>query len=728
MGNDVGTEATVGKVRQQVRGVDPGLVSAPAYVVSIDSIKVDRAASMPRDVYSSVMFAHAYERVDKVRVGLDAQVQPSNGVAPTYPSSSVDCQIGEVIDGGRLGPLEYTREGHTYTRCLENPFRPTLAGAPMQLAPIAVHDGDTLNLFTALSVLDPADAWLHGSGADTSPRELLSNLGTGLSAAGAIVSVFPPGAAVSAALEVVGGIFSASSYLVNPMLDEIAHCAVTPSLVPGFGSGATPSDAVSPVLRTSLTGRQLFEATSQGDALIAYDLDFGVAPSSIMCQRPRTEITFRIRRVPMEGDPGGWMRARSSTIVSSEPNQIDAFGLGAPTVVHDARGYDAKYPLAFAAPGDLSALRWVTPNPYVLPDPCAAGSATVIAASTKTVSAAAGTTGGKGGGCWLPIFGAGANVAALTRKPNEIDLYAVDRDGDLEWTTRDLATSPVWNDWRKVSSGGLFPPGAPVSAVSRSNHVADVVVVARDGSIQRLFQFDASFSSPMAITPRAKVQPFDGARFGGVVIVSFPSSDGVYAIGYDDRLLSAWGEPISSSWAYAEGFAAPDFHAPGGAGIAGVSRESNRLDLFVVDEAGILRTTRWTGELGWSRSADVMTSTSMPAPPGAPLAVVARKVDVTTVAVDPQSEETNNEQMNVFVVGTDGRIIDAHWRFGDNGYRWNVADAVTLSVVAAPGGAIGAVAPYAGVIFVAATRPDGTVVETWSDDLVAGVLDWQSMP
>jgi hypothetical protein len=725
-----GAAATIGKVRQEVRGADPATVRAPAYVISVDSIKIDRAASMPREIYSDVMFHHYYARADKVRVGLDAQLQTSDGHTVTYPVPGFDCQIGSDIDGGRLGPLQYTREGSTYTRCLANPFRPTLAGAPIQLQAVAVHDDETLNLFTALSVLDPGDAWLSGTGTDISPRMLLSDIGSTVGAVGSIVSLFPPAEAVGTVISAVGAVFTLSSYFVNPVPDPIVKCSVSPSLVPGFGTGATPTDAVSPVLRTSLTGRELYEATAQGDALVAYDLDFGAMPYSIMCNRPRTEIVFRIRRIPMEGDPAGWMRARSSTIVAPEPNQIDAFAVGSSaTTLHDARGYDPTAPLAFESDTGLSGLRWVVPNPYALPNPCATDSSPTLSTTTTSTTATTTAGGGKDGGCWLPIFGARTNVAALTRSPNQIDLYAIDRDGDLEWTTRDLHSSPSWNGWRKVSSGGLFPPGAPISAVSRTNRVADVVAIARDGSMQRFFQFDSYFSAPLALTARDTVAPYDGTRRGGVVIVAFPWGDGTYAIGWDGTLVSAWGDPLSSAWSYAEHFAAGDFHAPPGARMAGVSRESNRLDVFVVDEGGLMRTTRWTRETGWATFAEVMTSSSMAAPPGAPLAVVSRKVDVATAAFDPVSEETNNEEMDVFVVGSDGHLIDAHWRFGDNGYRWSPADARVLSATAAPGGAIGAVAPYAGAIFVAAARSDGTLTKTWFEDLeLGGGLHWQTTP
>ncbi|MGZ3416951.1 MAG: hypothetical protein ACXVEE_03745 [Polyangiales bacterium] len=718
----------IGSTRQEIRGVDPGTLRAPAYVVTIDSIKVDRAASMPREVlrYGSYPgFNHVYAAADKVRVGLDAQVQTTDGHVG-YPVPAFDCQIGERFDGGLLGPLEYTREGSTYTRCLGNPFRPTLADAPLRLDAIPVHDTDTLNVFTSLEVLDPADAWLSGSGTDRSPRQTLMDIGAVASTAGAIVSAIPPAAAVGAVIAAVGAVFSFAGYVVPPSIDPITTCSVSPSLVPGWGTGMTPSDAISPVLRTSLTGRQLYEATVNGDALVAYDLDFGPDPGTHrMCQRPRTEVVLRIRRVPMENEAATYARARSSNIIAPEPSEIDAFAItSANAFEHDGRGYDDAAPLAFEAQGDLSALHYVVPNPYVLPNPCAS-SLTLGGKIGSSLPSSSGTT-GKGGGCWLPLFPRKANVAAITRRPNEIDVYAIDVDGDIEWTTRDMSSSaPAWSAWHKVTTGGWFPPGAPLSAASSATHTVDVYAVARDGSVQRLFMYDGYTAGPFTHVVAGKVRPFDGTSGGGVVAVSMPSSEGLYAIGYDGHVLSAWGNPWSSSWSYLEGFAAPSFQATPGAALAGVSRDANRLDLFVVDTYGLVRTTGWYG--AWQPTSTAITPSTLPAPPGAPLAVVSRKVDVA-LSTDAGFELTNNEQMDVFVTGNDGHIVDAHWRFGDNSYSWNPADAHALSTVAAPNGAIGAVAPNAGSIFVAAARADGTLAKTWFEDLELSGPHWQSSP
>lgn len=722
-------EEPVGSTRQEIRGADPATLRAPAYVVTIDSIKVDRAASMPREVlrYGAYPgFNHAYAAADKVRVGLDAQVQSTDGHVAS-PVAPFDCQIGEQFDGGLLGPLEYTREGSTYTRCLRNPFKPALANAPIRLDAIAVHDSDTLNLVTTLEVLDPADAWLSGSGTDRSPRQTLMDIGAATGTVGAIVSAIPPAAIVGAVIAAAGAVISFAGYVVPPAIDPIRTCSVTPSLIPGWGTGAPTSDAISPILRTSLTGRQLYEATVNGDALVAYDLDFGADPGThLMCQRPRTEIVLRIRRVPMENEASTYARARSSNIVAPEPSEIDAFAItGANAFEHDGRGYDAAAPLGFEAQGDLSALHYVVPNPYAIPNPCA--SSPTIGGSIGSSLPSSTPSTGKGSGCYLPLFPRRANVAAITRRPDQIDVYAIDVDGDIEWTTRDRhsSSSPDWTAWRKVTTGGLFPPGAPLSAASSATHVVDVYAVARDGSIKRLFMYDSATAGPFTPVAAGKVKPFDGTRGGGVVAVSMPSSEGLYAIGYDGHLLSAWGNPWSSSWSYLEGFAAPSFQAAPGAGIAGVSRDANRLDLFVVDNYGLVRTTGWYG--AWQSGSSAITPSTLAAPPGAPLAVVSRKVDVA-LSTDAEAELTNNEQMDVFVIGNDGHVVNAHWRFGDNSYSWNPADAHALSAIAAPNAAIGAVAPNAGSIFVAAARADGTLAKTWFEDLELAGPHWQSAP
>src|SRR5207249_10671726 len=80
------------------------------------------------------------------------------------------------------------------------------------------------------------------------------------------------------------------------------------------------------------------------------------------------------------------------------------------------------------------------------------------------------------GASWRPIggfFPPGAPVSAVARTGNNLDLFVVGNDGRVytSWWYAGADWSGVADDWRPI--GGLFPPGAPVSAVSRTgSHLA----------------------------------------------------------------------------------------------------------------------------------------------------------------------------------------------------------------------------------------------------------------
>jgi hypothetical protein len=84
--------------------------------------------------------------------------------------------------------------------------------------------------------------------------------------------------------------------------------------------------------------------------------------------------------------------------------------------------------------------------------------------------------------------------------------------------------------------------------------------------------------------------------------------------------------------------------------------------------------------------------------------------------------------MDVFTVGANGHILHTPWAYGWDNFSWNSLHTEQLNVMASPGAPIGAVAPYAGSIQVAARKADGTNVETWFENVERGQLVWQSTP
>ena len=98
-----------------------------------------------------------------------------------------------------------------------------------------------------------------------------------------------------------------------------------------------------------------------------------------------------------------------------------------------------------------------------------------------------------------------------------------------------------------------------------------------------------------------------------------------------------------------------DIHVPAGAPVHAVVRSQDHLDIFVTDNAGVVRTAAWEpgfhdGWHGWWELAGGRAA------PGAAVTAVSRSTN----------------KLDVFVVGTDGRVWTAAWEPGflDGWHGW----------------------------------------------------------
>jgi len=134
------------------------------------------------------------------------------------------------------------------------------------------------------------------------------------------------------------------------------------------------------------------------------------------------------------------------------------------------------------------------------------------------------------------------HVSAVSRKPDQLDVFTVAPDGRVEtawWPNAD------WANWRPI--GGFFPAGAPVAAVARKADQLDLFVVGNDGRVYTSW-------------------------WGG---------------GND------W-SGVNDNWRAIGGF------FPVGAPLSAVARTPNNLDVFVVGNDGRVYTSWWSGANDWS--------------------------------------------------------------------------------------------------------------------------------
>jgi hypothetical protein len=242
-----------------------------------------------------------------------------------------------------------------------------------------------------------------------------------------------------------------------------------------------------------------------------------------------------------------------------------------------------------------------------------------------------------------------AHVATVSRSTDKLDLFVTDVDGKIRTASWEPSFADGWRGWREIN-GGRASAGAPLHAVSRSKDKLDVFVIA-DQAV-----FTAAWEPASANGWNGWGIINDGRAPGGRVTAVARSNDklDVFVAGADGRVMTASWEP-----AFTDGWRGwreiGDVKVPHGAYIHAVSRSTDKLDLFVSDVKGKIRTASWEpsftdGWRGWR------TINGGQAAPGAPVTAVCRGKD----------------KLDIFVVGTDGGVWTASWEpsFTDGWRGW----------------------------------------------------------
>lgn len=163
------------------------------------------------------------------------------------------------------------------------------------------------------------------------------------------------------------------------------------------------------------------------------------------------------------------------------------------------------------------------------------------------------------------VFPKQCHIGVTSRSSNHVDIFAIGDDGKLylAWTKNATVSNVTWNGWENMDSP-LFPPGAPVAALSRSADYMDVAAVGEDG-IVKLRWWNGGWKN---------WEDLDGARFLPGTHLSF------------------------------------------------VARSSDHMDLFGIDENGQLQNNHWNGSWeGWQ------VLPSPPLTPGTSLSAVSRRLE-----------------------------------------------------------------------------------------------------
>ncbi|HEX6472584.1 MAG TPA: hypothetical protein VF069_26065 [Streptosporangiaceae bacterium] len=236
-----------------------------------------------------------------------------------------------------------------------------------------------------------------------------------------------------------------------------------------------------------------------------------------------------------------------------------------------------------------------------------------------------------------------AHPAVVSREPNHLDVFITGNNGHVytsAWTE-----GMEWNGlggWFDI--GGVFPAGAPVSAVSRAPDHLDLFVIGNDGRV-----YTSAWTEGMGWNGLGGWFDIGGVFPVGApvsVVSRAPNHLDLFVTGNDGRVYtSAWTE--GGQWTGLNGWFNIGGVFPVGTPVSAVSRAPNHLDLFVIGNDGHVYTSAWTegmewnGLRGWFDIGGVF-------PAANPTPAVAR----------------HSKQLDVFVLGNDGHVYTSAWTDG----------------------------------------------------------------
>jgi hypothetical protein len=232
-----------------------------------------------------------------------------------------------------------------------------------------------------------------------------------------------------------------------------------------------------------------------------------------------------------------------------------------------------------------------------------------------------------------------------------LDIFVTDNNGAVFTAAWEPDFTDWWHGWWPLN-GGRAAPGAPVNAVSRSTDKLDAFVIGTDNHV-----YTAAWEPDFTDGWHGWWQLNGGvAAPGAPVTVVSRNTDKLdaFVVGTDGRVYTAAWEPAFTDWWHGW-WPIGDIRVPQGTRVGAVSRSADKLDIFVTDVNGVIYTAAWEPAFtdGWHGWWELNGGR---AAPGAPVTAVSRSTD----------------KLDVFVVGTDGRIWTAAWEpiFTDWWHGW----------------------------------------------------------
>lgn len=246
-------------------------------------------------------------------------------------------------------------------------------------------------------------------------------------------------------------------------------------------------------------------------------------------------------------------------------------------------------------------------------------------------------------------FAPGAPMAAIGRMADRLDLFAAGRDGRI-WTAnwgggKPWSSQATGGGWRAISQP--FVPSTPVSVVARAPQQLDLFVTGADGGVYTSWWEEGR-------DWQMNWQALGGKFATGTPVTVVSRASGsldLFATGEDGKVYhNAWGgysagwysHNNGGKWLEIGGAFAPS------AKVSAVARTPTKLDIFVADPAGCVYQNWWAEEVGWyslTAGAGAWIPLGGVFAPSEPLGVTCRDAD----------------HVDLFYPDKDGRIYTAWW-------------------------------------------------------------------
>lgn len=296
---------------------------------------------------------------------------------------------------------------------------------------------------------------------------------------------------------------------------------------------------------------------------------------------------------------------------------------------------------------------------------------------------------GRGG--WDVISGgiAEGSIAAVARKPGQLDVFVVSWDGSVytSWWTEGVSgwSGVMPNRWRNIGGPRYarspwsrlpergFLSSARISAVSRHPGQLDLFAIGQDG---RVYSSEWTEGENDWSGLNDRWQNIGGIFGNGAPVTAIARGPGqldLFIAGNDGRVYTSWWNEETGIWSgVGDRWRNIGGVFPPRANISAVARLPSQLDLFVVGFDGRVYTSWWGGGVSdWSGLGDRWTNIGGGIfRPGSPVAAVARRTG----------------HIDLFVVGNDGNVYTSWWSETTN--VWSGVVGSWHSIGTRPGGGL----------------------------------------